>query len=142
MKGKLFSFNKSDSGAIIAALKFILTSAVRFKVTSEALHSELLQLGIPSDIIAVITSTYKKHWKALHTAQLSQTIRGKHLSGVDYRIDRVLASNTHPGCLDECSINLTFDCDGIATNFKLDTTQFRLLHLELKACRDMMDQEM
>lgn len=51
MHGRRLRFSVREAKAMIAALEYVITNSVKYRVDSNVLFSELEQLGLPNGII-------------------------------------------------------------------------------------------
>lgn len=66
--------NKTAAKASIAALKFIFTNAVHYRVIKANFNNELQQLGLPKEHAQVICNTYEEFFPRIHKHQMKKML--------------------------------------------------------------------
>ena len=90
-------FTPSDVKAILSALDFILSNAVRNTVDAETLSNELQQLGLPKESANAIKRAYVKNGKILRKALTKKilslpSIKTGH-DQVEWSVDYIMSSS-------------------------------------------------
>ena len=90
-------FSSSDVKAILSALNFILSNAVRNNVDSETLSNELQQLGLPKESANAIKRAYVKNNKILKKALTKNILSLPSIktsnNKIEWSVDYVLSSS-------------------------------------------------
>jgi hypothetical protein len=88
---KLFSDSRLDSDidlkTCMACLSFIITSAVRFSCNSNALHSELQQLGLPREHSTSVKRVVDEHCEEVTSHFKRQSLKVNHLEKFTVEVD-------------------------------------------------------
>lgn len=133
-----------DVKASIAALTFILSSAVKHNIDGEALSSELQQLGLPKEHSSALCKTYEGKRDEVRRKFKDESFRVSRLDGVEWRVDYVISSSSLREVNAPC-IQLKL---GIAnpdtkttdsTAFTVSADKFRVLLNDLKEVQKQME---
>lgn len=68
--------------ATVAAVKFLISSAVRYHVTAAVFNNELQQLGLPKEHSNVICSKFEEYFDALREHHFNVTFRQTQLADI------------------------------------------------------------
>lgn len=126
-----------DVKASIAALTFILSSAVKHNVDGDSLSNELQQLGLPKEHSTALCKTYEGKRDDVRQKFKEQSFRVCKLDGVDWRVDYVVSSSSLQE-VNEPNVQLQLrianpDTESVQTTaFTVSADKFRVLLSDLK----------
>ncbi|XP_071824963.1 COMM domain-containing protein 4-like [Apostichopus japonicus] len=133
-----------DVKASIAALTFILSSAVKHNVDGESLSNELQQLGLPKEHSTALCKTYEGKRDDVRRKFKDQSFRVSRLDGVDWRVDYVVSSsNLHEVNVPSIQLQLQIanpDTETTDTSaFTVSANKFRVFLNDLKEIQKQME---
>eukprot|EP00123_Amoebidium_parasiticum_P021103 comp61583_c0_seq1/m.47899 comp61583_c0_seq1/g.47899 ORF comp61583_c0_seq1/g.47899 comp61583_c0_seq1/m.47899 type:complete len:201 (-) comp61583_c0_seq1:425-1027(-) len=136
-------FAVSDVKAAIAALTFILTSAIKYGVSGDELTNELLQLGLPKDHAAGVSKVFVDRQEAMKAALRAKVLTLPRVEGTEWKVSYVLASSELKRvCQPIVQLRLHVDRPRGREPVTVDVTadKFKVLLHELKQAEGMMAQ--
>eukprot|EP00485_Elphidium_margaritaceum_P005412 CAMPEP_0202709254 /NCGR_PEP_ID=MMETSP1385-20130828/21380_1 /ASSEMBLY_ACC=CAM_ASM_000861 /TAXON_ID=933848 /ORGANISM="Elphidium margaritaceum" /LENGTH=154 /DNA_ID=CAMNT_0049368459 /DNA_START=168 /DNA_END=632 /DNA_ORIENTATION=+ len=136
-------FTASDVKAILSALDFILSNAVRNSVNAATLSNELQQLGLPKESANAIKRAYSKNAdvlsKALHTKILSLPSIETGAEEIEWSVDYILSSSIMQNVNESLvRLQLNMKPSKKPTNVNMTSSQFDSFLHELKIVQAMM----
>uniref|UniRef100_T1IZI0 COMM domain-containing protein n=1 Tax=Strigamia maritima TaxID=126957 RepID=T1IZI0_STRMM len=93
---KLTSDAKLDIGGIkasIAAISYIITSAVKYSTEEHTLSNELQQLGLPKEHSTAICKVYADNYAKLQKELNNNSLRLSYLDDLQWRLDYIISSS-------------------------------------------------
>eukprot|EP01083_Nonionella_stella_P122194 367542_1 len=136
-------FTSSDVKAILSALNFILSNAVRNDVESNTLSNELQQLGLPKESANAIKRAYVKNKRTLTKALTKKILSLPSIQtnddNIEWSVDYVLSSSILQNVnesLVRLKLKLTEDDQSIDVN--MTSSQLDSFLHELKTVQTMM----
>mmetsp|Transcript_51774 Transcript_51774/g.82579 ORF Transcript_51774/g.82579 Transcript_51774/m.82579 type:complete len:200 (+) Transcript_51774:64-663(+) len=138
-------FTSSDVKAILSALNFILSNAVRNDVDADTLSNELEQLGLPKESANAIKRAYIKNKqvlsKALKQRILSLPAIKTSKENIEWSVDYVLSSSILQK-VNESLVRLQLNMkeDGQPIDVNMTSSQLDSFLHELKTVQAMMQE--
>lgn len=136
------ALNESDAKGVLAALNYILSNACKYGVTENELHIETQQLGLTKDSADKIAARYVSHSNDLTAVKSANTLRLGGAGAVQWRVDCIIGSSMSSvgdgsgGKGGDVSVQMKM---GTAPAFEVSSDMFRLLHSELAAAQEQMN---
>eukprot|EP01006_Ploeotia_vitrea_P025249 TRINITY_DN58116_c0_g1_i1.p1 TRINITY_DN58116_c0_g1~~TRINITY_DN58116_c0_g1_i1.p1 ORF type:complete len:177 (+),score=93.74 TRINITY_DN58116_c0_g1_i1:445-975(+) len=136
---KRLRFQETDVKAMIAALHFILRSATKYAVEENVLEMELMQLGLPKDIVRSIVRCFVANRADLDAHLRKTSFQLPRVTSTEWRVDYLLGSSARPKT-SQANVRMKINTsDGASLPFELSADKFRVLHHELKQARSVMN---
>ncbi len=140
------NLTSGDVKGAVAGLDFILQSGCKYNVSDETLSLELNQLGLPKEHCEALAKVYQANKEAMQQRLRAQTLQLTRLDAarpLEWRVDYLLATNALP---DVHAPTARFRLPLVAPNgdqravaFELDHEQLRVLLLELREAKAIVD---
>jgi hypothetical protein len=129
-----------DIKSAIASLLFIIQNAARFDVDDQKLSFELQQIGLPKESSESLSRSYKTEREKLVQQLKQHTLRLPTIQELKWRVDFILSSSKLKE-VNEPSVHLSIKLknENKPHSFELSMSKFQVLHQELKAARELMN---
>jgi len=136
------NYDASDIRAAVAALRFIITSGIKYDVDDATLSNELQQLGLPKEHCDGLVKPYRDSKDKLRANAKESVMKFPRLESVDWRVDYLL-STSHLQELNTPAVQLCMNINDGKTSkahtFEVPADKFRVLFYELKAAQSLIE---